>query len=1417
MVNTTSTSTSNTPPPTTNISVNKPLATKQNKSSKNKYRKRLKIKQWNNIRIASINIQGKYVKNKSDIEFLIEEEEIDVLCIQDTGTRMLYDPVREQNLKVRNHTHETYFMSTDKPHFDRENESSLITIVNRQLVNNETKVTCHPSERRMTIKLLINDKNITIYNVYFSPLAEIKNKQVDKLKKTMVKENINIVVGDLNDYPNQNKDRWSNNQRVTNHHSSKIYEVFEEKLMIDTFRLLHPDKEKFSRFGYYVNERKESVTIMTRIDQIWISEEILEKLTYADIIEDEILIADHRIIVADLKLCKIAKTVHFDKTILIKPDFSKVDDKIISKLNSELMNISLDSDMNKLNEEITEIIRLNTPIQEEKKTSTKIKYVQKQEIINMKRDKRKLGRILDKIRNKKEISAEEDATIATTAINYDIVTVSDDSDSMIREIQRHINKLITKEVNSMHKEQGLKKWKELKLAAENNIKEAYKKLSNRKRGMGIQAVLSEDTIYREKETVKSRVKAEWAKQFTMSMKPSETPEWLDQNMNKLPDEDNSITKEFNAEEIKMKMSKLKNDKAAGPDKIYNEMLKKISMDGLKPIQTLFNKCLSEKQIPSIWKHSTIYPIFKGTGSDTDMTNYRPIALLSNLYKVFTNILNQRLNNIIEKHNILSDAQFGFRKNRDTTMCINILNEIIGNRNEKGKNLHLMYIDLSKAYDSVQQWTLSDTLQTFNLSEQSIDLICNMNNNNTADVITAFGNSDKFVIEKGVRQGDPMSPLLFNLVTTALIKYIEKKYNGYRIADTQVKILAFADDMVLISESYEELEKMKEDLEKFCSYNKMCINAKKSAHAYIDDKDVNYDLKIGTTSVEQLKDSGCYKYLGVQTNLKLQTSKQYEDVSKKYMNTVRMICNKTWLNWQMKIKAINLIAIPILAYSMQIIDMNKEKLEELQQWTTVRISQSIGIRTNADSMSCISGLDNLINVNKGRRIATSIDRVLNQENMVSVVTKNPKYIQWLKNELKTYEMEVVNTSRTIKVDPFLNIKENSSQMNNKTVYIDASFKKNVRGNIAVWYSPNNSENTVLATNKMNIQALEVLALELAISKAKPNDKIQIVTDSVQVKTKFDKWNKESLTKRKHDSSYPTWNRIMNKVKGKNIKCSIEHLNAHKKKEQKNRNVWKNRYLEVSEGNKQADKLAKSKARNKIELTNSQEGTDKYVLIQKKNLWSGNINKHVKNANRERDKVKWLKKTTGTIAMMLTDKSIDQRDSLWPLLTKEQLKQHIVAKFRLKSLNGLPTKHVMFDRLAGNSIKASKQQINKWKKVYSNDKCNSCGELENTTHVFNCIKVVEYNNATIDKYWSEIKKIVNITKIPWWFSNSHESNRSSENQTEINKLGNCGMIPNYVKLFAKRYGKAKKKLYQVLINIAAEVPFNIWKNRCENLYK
>ena len=134
----------------------------------------------------------------------------------------------------------------------------------------------------------------------------------------------------------------------------------------------------------------------------------------------------------------------------------------------------------------------------------------------------------------------------------------------------------------------------------------------------------------------------------------------------LQDENNFLNRQFTVDEIEKCISKLNNNKACGFDEIINEYIK-VTKSKMLPIYVgLFNLILNTGTIPEIWLHGKIMPIYKNSGDSTDPNNYRPISILSCLGKLFTALLSERLNTLMEEDEILKENQAGFRKHYSTT-------------------------------------------------------------------------------------------------------------------------------------------------------------------------------------------------------------------------------------------------------------------------------------------------------------------------------------------------------------------------------------------------------------------------------------------------------------------------------------------------------------------------------------------------------------------------------------------------------------------------------------------------------------------------------------------------------------------------------------------------------------------------------
>ena len=393
---------------------------------------------------------------------------------------------------------------------------------------------------------------------------------------------------------------------------------------------------------------------------------------------------------------------------------------------------------------------------------------------------------------------------------------------------------------------------------------------------------------------------------------------------------------------------------------------------------IINQAMLTKSIPEEWKHSRIYPIYKGSGNIFDMNNYRPIALLSVPYKIYTAIINTRLSKVLEARGILVPEQTGFRSNMDTSLNLSVINNVVKDSMEYERKLHAIFIDLSKAYDSVQFWAIEQNLKYIGFDEETIQLIISLYDQNTADIITGVGVTSSFNVTAGVRQGDPLSPTIFLIVINALLQYLKDHYKGYRIRGVNVTSLGYADDIVLLSEDGTEIGEMFEVIKQWCAYNSMNINPKKSAYAWNNDAKTQQDLVVNDFPIEHLHNKGYYKYLGHYINLTGCLDMQMEQTVQRYKKLVTNICNKKYLGNKLKVMLINAVAQATVTYQLDTVVFPTDWIRNLDQWTVETLQYTGNIRTQANKNIWwqVMGLNKLEHLSPARFISTFITRVLN---------------------------------------------------------------------------------------------------------------------------------------------------------------------------------------------------------------------------------------------------------------------------------------------------------------------------------------------------------------------------------------------------------------------------------------------------------
>ena len=284
---------------------------------------------------------------------------------------------------------------------------------------------------------------------------------------------------------------------------------------------------------------------------------------------------------------------------------------------------------------------------------------------------------------------------------------------------------------------------------------------------------------------------------------------------------------FTANEIINAAKSLKSGKSPGNDCLLNEyFIESIDILSLH-ICDMFNTILNSGVFPDKWTERVLIPIYK-KGDKTNPGNYRGITLVRCMSKLFTTVINKRLELFCKNNNSISDAQFGFRKGCSTTDAIYILMSIVQKYLSENKRLYVVFVDMFKCFDSIYRNGLWLKLFNSGIQGKTLAIIRDMYQKVKSCVRCCNSYSDFFEYAVGLRQGEVLSPLLFSLFVEDLELYLQSDpTSGLHIDDIVVILLLFADDMVIFGKSPEELQTNLNMLYSYCSTWGLKVNTTKT--------------------------------------------------------------------------------------------------------------------------------------------------------------------------------------------------------------------------------------------------------------------------------------------------------------------------------------------------------------------------------------------------------------------------------------------------------------------------------------------------------------------------------------------------------------------------------------------------------------
>lgn len=266
-------------------------------------------------------------------------------------------------------------------------------------------------------------------------------------------------------------------------------------------------------------------------------------------------------------------------------------------------------------------------------------------------------------------------------------------------------------------------------------------------------------------------------------------------------------------------------KAPGLDCFTNEVYKALPPDWFNYVLIMFNKIFDKECIPQEWGLLRVVHLHK-KGSTLSVDNYRNLALLNCITKIFTSILCSRLSVFAESCNLLPEAQAGFRRGRSCTDNLFVLHTVVNNSLRlKGRKIYALFVDFHRAFDTVEHCLLWETLFDLGVSAKFIRILKDL----YSKACIRGDDNVNVKITKGVLQGDPLSPLLFALFIADLETYFRRRgaFGVPLDAGENVLSLMYADDLVIFADSPSALRKNLSTLNEYCNSKRLEVNVDKT--------------------------------------------------------------------------------------------------------------------------------------------------------------------------------------------------------------------------------------------------------------------------------------------------------------------------------------------------------------------------------------------------------------------------------------------------------------------------------------------------------------------------------------------------------------------------------------------------------------
>ncbi|KAK3545265.1 hypothetical protein QTP70_002782 [Hemibagrus guttatus] len=426
-------------------------------------------------------------------------------------------------------------------------------------------------------------------------------------------------------------------------------------------------------------------------------------------------------------------------------------------------------------------------------------------------------------------------------------------------------------------------------------------------------------------TSEESVQRRWKEYFEELMNEENEREKRVEGVNSVEQKVDKIRKD----EVRKALKRMKSGKAVGPDDIPVEVWKCLGEAAVEFLASLFNRVLESERMPEEWRRSVLVPIFKNKGDVQSCSNYRGIKLMSHTMKLWERVVEARLRKVVE----ICEQQYGFMPRKSTTDAIFALRILMEKYRDGQRELHCVFVDWEKAYDRVPREELWYCMRKSGVAEKYVRVVQDMYERSRTVVRCAVGQTEEFKVEVGLHQGSALSPFLFAIVMDQLSEEVRQESPW---------TMMFADDIVICSESREQVEENLERWRFALERRGMKVSRSKTEYMCVNEREGSGTVRLQGEEVKKVQE---FKYLGstVQSNGECgkEVKKRVQAGWNGWRKVSGVLCDQK-ISARIKGKVYRTVVRAAMLYGLETVSLRKRQESELEVAELKMLRFSLGV-------------------------------------------------------------------------------------------------------------------------------------------------------------------------------------------------------------------------------------------------------------------------------------------------------------------------------------------------------------------------------------------------------------------------------------------------------------------------------------------